>query len=138
MDGQTPAMNPNPINQLIEQAHDLYCQQTGQQIRMRMDRERMWYELIRIGFTLQDIKRVITYLQREIREGRRNVGALKISNLTQPGRFEEDLAISRVQLRAPTSPPLTKTTMPKPAPDKLEQDRQRSLQLIQDLKKSFG
>ena len=30
----------------------------------------------------------IRYLQREIREGRRNVGALKLSNLLQPDRFE--------------------------------------------------
>ena len=138
MDGTSPAMNPDPIKHLIQQAHHLYCEQTGQQIRMRMDRERMWYELIRSGFTLQDIKRVITYLQREIREGRRNVGALKISNLTQPDRFEEDLAISRVQLRAPTHPLLNKRTAPKPVPEQLEQDRKRSLQLIQDLKKSFG
>jgi SOS response regulatory protein OraA/RecX len=53
-------MKPEVIRQLIDQAHRLYCQQTGQRIRMRMDRQRMWYELIRNGFTLQEIKKVIT------------------------------------------------------------------------------
>lgn len=137
MDDTTPAMNPEAISQLIDQAHRLYCQQTGQQIRMRMDRQRMWYELIRNGFTLEDIKKVITYLQREIREGRRNVGALKISNLTQPERFEEDLAISRVRLRPPKKPAASPQPIPNPDPDQLEQKRKRSLQLIQELKKSI-
>jgi len=137
MDGTAPAMKPDTINQLIDQAHRLYCQQTGQQIRMRMDRHRMWYELIRSGFTLEDIKKVITYLQREIREGRRNVGALKISNLTQPDRFEEDLAISQVRLRPPKKPAAISQPKPELNPDQLDQKRKRSLQLIQELKKSF-
>jgi len=130
-------MNPETIRQLIDQAHRLYCQQTGQQIHMRMDRQRMWYELIRSGFTLEEIKKVITYLQREIREGRRNVGALKISNLTQLERFEEDLAISRVQLHPPAKPAPIPQPQPKIQPEQLEQIRQRSLQLIQELKKSI-
>ena len=41
------------------------------------------------------------YLQKEIHAGRRNVGALKISNLLQLDRSEEDLNISRVRLPAP-------------------------------------
>ena len=88
----------------IAQAHHLYCQLTGQSLRLGFDRERMWYELLRAGFSLQDLRAVITYLQREIRAGRRYVGALKLCNLLQPDRFEEDLQISRVRLRAP--PPL--------------------------------
>src|ERR1035441_6448018 len=88
----------------IQQAHQLYGQLTGQTLRLAFDRERMWYELLRTGYTLQDLRTVITYLQREIHAQRRNVGALKLSNLLQPDRFEEDLQISRVRLR-PTSAP---------------------------------
>ena len=74
-------------------------------MRLAFDRERMWYELLRLGHSLQDLRAVITYLQREIRAQRRNVGALKLSNLLQPDRFEEDLQISRVRLRPPQPAP---------------------------------
>lgn len=82
----------------IPQAHALYCRLTGQRVSLRFDRERLWYELFRAGFNEADLQKVIRYLQREIRQGRRNVGALKLSNLLQLDRFEEDLNISRVAL----------------------------------------
>src|SRR5208283_2965160 len=63
----------------IQQAHALYCRLTGQRVSLRFDRERLWYELFQAGFNEADLQRVIRYLQREIREGRRNVGALKLS-----------------------------------------------------------
>lgn len=85
----------------IHLAHALYCRLTGQRVSLLFDREWLWYELLHAGFTEADLQRVIRYPQREIREGRRNVGALKLSNLLQLDRFEEDLNISRVQLYAP-------------------------------------
>jgi hypothetical protein len=85
----------------ILQAHELYCQLTGQKLRLDFGRERQWYELLHQGFTLAEVRRVIVYLQREIREGRRNVGALKLSNLLPPDRFEEDLQIRHVRLDPP-------------------------------------
>ena len=65
----------------IQQAHQLYGQLTGQTLRLAFDREQMWYEVLRTGYTLQDLHTVITYLKREIHAQRRNVGALKLSNL---------------------------------------------------------
>jgi hypothetical protein len=94
----------------IQQAHALYCRLTGQRVSLRFDRERLWYELFHAGFSEADLEKVIRYLQREIREGRRNVGALKLSNLLQIDRFEEDLNISRVQLYAPQT-----TLKPRPS-----------------------
>ena len=85
----------------ILQAHQLYCQLTGQNLRLDFLRERQWYDLLHQGFTVEQVRRVIVYLQREIREGRRNVGALKLSNLLQPDRFEEDLHIRHVRLEPP-------------------------------------
>ena len=112
----------------ILQAHQLYCDLTGQQLRLDFVRERQWYELLRQGFTLDQIRRVIVYLQREIREGRRNVGALKLSNLLQPDRFEEDLNIRRVRLEPPARPAMSKT--PTPLPPR-EQERRRAVALDQ-------
>ena len=121
----------------IVQAHELYCRLTGQKLRLDYMRERQWYELLHQGFTLEEVRRVILYLQREIREGRRNVGALKLSNLLQPDRFEEDLNIRRVRLEppAPASPP--KPTAPL-SPVDSEQGRTAALKRLQQLKRSLG
>jgi hypothetical protein len=117
----------------IQQAHALYCRLTGQRVSLRFDRERLWYELFHAGFNEADLQKVIRYLQREIREGRRNVGALKLSNLLQIDRFEEDLNISRVQLYAPKPPPLAPPAPP-PKPEEREAARQRALQLLAKLR----
>jgi hypothetical protein len=115
------------VIQRIHQAHALYCRLTGQHVSLRFDRERLWYELFHAGFNEADLKRVIRYLQRRIREGRRNVGALKLSNLLQIDRFEEDLNISRVQLYEPKSSP----ELPRPAhPTEDQAARQRALEIL--------
>jgi hypothetical protein len=33
---------------------------------LRFDRERLWYEFLRAGFSTEDLKIVVTYLQKEI------------------------------------------------------------------------
>ena len=100
----------------LRATHQLYCRLTGQKLTLRFDRERLWYEFLRAGFSPEDLKTVVAYLQKEIRASRRNVGALKLSNLLQLDRFEEDLNISKVRLRgappsascsaAPAKPPV--------------------------------
>jgi len=123
----------------IQQAHALYCRLTGQRVSLRFDRERLWYELFHAGFNEADLQKVIRYLQREIREGRRNVGALKLSNLLQIDRFEEDLNISRVQLYpSKPSPPTQAPPGPPPTPEEKEAARQRALQLLAKLRAEQG
>ena len=39
----------------IAQAHQLYCQLTGQSLSLGFDRERSWYELLRRGYSLEDL-----------------------------------------------------------------------------------
>jgi hypothetical protein len=118
----------------ILQAHQLYCRLTGQTLRLAFDRERMWFELLRAGYTLTDLRTVILYLQSQIRAQRRNVGALKLSNLLQPDRFEEDLQISRVRLRPPTPPALQPPPPPLLNPEQQQQGRQRALQCLRHIK----
>ena len=113
----------------IEQAHALYCRLTGQRVSLRFDRERLWYELFHAGFNEADLQRVISYLQREIREGRRNVGALKLSNLLQLDRFEEDLNISRVRLYAP-KPPASAAPRTPSSPQQDQAARQRAAEIL--------
>lgn len=120
------------LAELIAQAHQFYCQWTGQTLSLRFDRERLWYEFLRAGFTLEDLAQVVRYLQKEIRHTRRNVGALKLSNLLQLDRFEEDLNISRLRLNLPSLP-----AKPPPAPTlspvEQERGRQRALEQLRDL-----
>ena len=120
----------------IQQAHALYCRLTGQRVSLRFDRERLWYEFFHAGFTQADLQRVVSYLQREIREGRRNVGALKLSNLLQLDRFEEDINISRVQLYAPK--PSNPVAPPLPNPKEDEAARQRALQILARFRAEHG
>jgi hypothetical protein len=119
----------------IGQAHQLYCELTGQNLTLGFDRERMWFELLRLGYTPEDLRAVIVYLQREIRAQRRNVGALKLTNLLQPDRFEEDLQISRVRLHP--SPKTAKPSIPAaaalPEADR-EKGRERALELLRQIK----
>ena len=130
-------MPPNPAlstTELIEQAHRLYCQWTGQKLQLRFDRERLWYEFLRAGFTLEDLAQVVRYLQKEIRHTRRNVGALKLSNLLQLDRFEEDLNISHIRLAPPPSPPAKPPAAPTVSPAEQARGRQRALEQLRDLK----
>jgi hypothetical protein len=124
-----------PVDALaIGQAHQLYCQLTGQTLRLAFDRERLWYELLRLGYSLQDLRAVITYLQRQIRAQRRNVGALKLSNLLQPDRFEEDLQISRVRLRPHPPPKPVPPSRPALSLAQQHAGRQRALEYCRQIK----
>ncbi len=116
----------------IQQVHALYCHLTAQRVSLRFDRERLWYELFQAGFSEADVQRVIRYLQREIREGRRNVGALKLSNLLQLDRFEEDLNISRVALYSPkATQPAAQPDLSSPtSPEDKQAAHQRALEML--------
>jgi hypothetical protein len=123
----------------IQAAHALYCRLTGQRVSLRFDRERLWYELFQAGFNEADLQRVIRYLQREIREGRRNIGALKLSNLLQLDRFEEDLNISQVRLYAPKPPsPAPPCPESSPNPEQAEAARRRALEILAQFRAEHG
>jgi hypothetical protein len=118
--------NTKNCSQSVRELHELYCHWTAQTLSLRFDRERLWNEFLRAGFGAEDLKRVLTYLQKEIRAQRRNIGALKLSNLLQLDRFEEDLNISRVRLK-PAGPRPNPTVHPAPDPEIDDQQRRRIL-----------
>jgi len=133
MDTKTPAS--------LRAIHELYCHLTGQKLTLRFDRERLWYEFFRAGFSQDDLKTVVAYLQKEIRAGRRNVGALKLSNLLQLDRFEEDLNISKVKLRCPlpSSPShRAPSNPPAPTPAQWQKLRQQARDALTRLRQQLG
>jgi len=121
--------SPETLNwpQKVAWIHQLYCEYTGQKLSLRFDRERLWYDFLRAGFTAHDLRRVIAYLQKEIRHQRRNIGALKLSNLLQLDRFEEDLHISRVRLSLPPQTNTPSDTPQEPSPPPLDPARHAEL-----------
>lgn len=131
--------SPAALLAQLQALHQTYCQLTGQSLAWRFDRERLWWEFLHAGFTRADLVRVIGYLQKEIRHTRRNVGALKLSNLLQLDRFEEDLNISRVRLTAPLPPrqPPAALQPPTCSPAEQERGRQRALEQLRQLKQTL-
>lgn len=135
-------MNPAEIHPAdVAAIHDLYCRFTGQKLRLRFDRERLWHEFLRADFTAEDLRRVIAWLQKEIRGQRRNIGALKLSNLLQLDRFEEDLNISRARLSLPPlpqTPSLASTPALIPADDRQRKEIAKRLRDFQNqLRKEY-
>jgi hypothetical protein len=131
-----PVASPTAAAARLHAVHQLYTQLTGQSLSLRYDRERLWWDLLQAGYTPQDVRTVILYLQREIRAGRRNVGALKLSNLLQLDRFEEDLQISRVRLTPPPPPPRPRPAPPVQPSDPAERQRrhQQTLDCLRQLR----
>jgi hypothetical protein len=125
--------SPPALPAQLEQLHQTYCHLTGQNLSLGFDRERLWFEFHRAGFNLADLGQVVRYLQREIRHTRRNVGALKLSNLLQLDRFEEDLNISRVRL-SPELPKAPAPLAPTCSPAEQARGRQHALLQLQELK----
>jgi len=85
----------------IEQCHRAYCQATGQEIRLNaFDRERVWYEFLALGFTVEDVGLVGRFLVRAVEKGDRNPGCLRFRNLIgRPDDFEEELQLVRAAMR---------------------------------------
>ena len=129
-------VRPRGLSDRSCQAHELYCQLTGQKLRLDFCGNGSGMNSCIKASPCSRMRRVIVYLQREIREGRRNVGALKLSNLLQPDRFEEDLNIRCVRLEPPVRPAPSKSIVPLP-PHERERRRRQALDHLQKLKQTL-
>lgn len=71
-------------------------------LRLTPEVERLWFEWLKAGYNGNDLRDVIRYIRRQISMGKRNEGALKLSNLftrSEGGflKFDEDLALARAR-----------------------------------------
>lgn len=103
-------MIPPNAMQRVKDLHATYVARSGFAIVLNMQREndwRAWCQFSDWLWTAEDLARVIGYLQEQIRETKRNTGALRFSNLIgQPDKFEEDLQLAlnhKDEKRTPTN-----------------------------------
>lgn len=111
-----PEGRPSPdLLPRIERLHGWFCEATGQKLGLA-GRERYWWTWINAGFSDGDLETVVSHLRREIRKGNRNAGALKLVNLLDPERFEDDLNQTRLNAsgRVPPLDPQAQGRAPRP------------------------
>jgi hypothetical protein len=131
-----PAVSVNPPidpvwNLRWEALHSWYEQQMGSKLRLDMALERLWFEWFKAGFDEDQFKRVFKYLRGQIKERKRNDGALKLSNLLLPDRFGADLALASINGRPIAEKKSIAITAPdpKPTPEQMEEGRRQIAKL---------
>lgn len=103
----------------LKAIHALYCQLANAQLAFTTERIYWWSAYFARGFTEEDLKLVLRYLWHEIKGQRRNIGAIKFSNMIQDiSRFEEDLGLARGWCR---------NAKPKPTPKQRVQAQWRPI-----------
>lgn len=84
----------------VQALHTEFCRLTESALTLHYERQRAWVAWLAREWTVADLKLVIRYLKKAIRENRRNPGALKFRNLISHDpdildNFEEDLNEAR-------------------------------------------
>jgi hypothetical protein len=89
-------------DQQIADLHAAYSSMTGFHLLCHTGRVAEWHIWMKRGWNRTDLVLVIRHIQGGIKCGKRNMGALKFSNLVANlDRFEEDLAMARALSRKP-------------------------------------
>lgn len=98
----------------VQALHGWYCDNV-MFVPLVPEVERLWLGFFRAGYNGHQLASVIQYLRRQIGMSKRNVGALKLSNLLQISedgslvKFAEDLALSGYRPRRLSALPATET-----------------------------
>jgi hypothetical protein len=100
-----------PDDQTITELHAAYCQATGFDLPLRFDRQRVWHDFDKAGFTKEDLLLVIKWIRQQFGK---NSGygptSLRMSTLLfRLDDFEEKLMLARKELR-PRQPAFVQKT----------------------------
>jgi len=91
-------MNPD---EKVKRLHEAYCKLSEFDLALTPMRILAWQRWS-MRFNQEDLSLVIRYLKKGIADGKRNSGALRLSNLINPedlDKFEEELAMARKVIR---------------------------------------
>ncbi len=89
------------IRERIPPLHAWYCRNV-MPLRLTPEVERLWFDWLKAGYNGTDLRDVIRYIRRQISAGKRNEGALKLTNLIQRSEagfigFDQDLGLARAR-----------------------------------------
>lgn len=145
----TPSL---PMHERAQALHDWY-RENVMTVPLVPEVERLWLGFFKAGYNGHQLASVIGYLRRQIGQSKRNVGALKLTNLLQISedgsllKFAEDLALSGYKPRKLTPlPPIEGGLAQRPKPSKTiqgdewatdEVTHQRRLAELQQLRESL-
>lgn len=107
-----PTPSQLPMRDRVQALHAWYCDNV-MHVPLVPEVERLWLGFFRAGYNGHQLASVIHYLRRQISQSKRNVGALKLSNLLQISeegslvKFAEDLALSGYKPRKLSALPAT-------------------------------
>ena len=82
----------------IRLLHEWYCAAMGTKLPLDMASERYWFDWCQAGFNGQQLRKVMVYLRRQIADGKRNHGSLKLRNLINVENFGADLMLCSAKL----------------------------------------
>ncbi len=130
------------ISPEINAMHEAFCEALGYDVAMHGCTERYWYEAIKLGMTLEDIRLIVKNRQKRIKAGVRHEECLKIRNIAGSEEsiadaLEESAGIKaklRVKVFSPAKREVLKATG---RPDEPEQGQMRPVsEVIQAMKQA--
>lgn len=96
-----PQLSTPNLSTRIVQLHEWYCRNVLP-MRLTPEVERLWLEWLKAGYCGPDLRDVVRYIRKQIALGKRNEGALKLTNLIARGEvgfigFDQDLGLARAR-----------------------------------------
>lgn len=85
----------------LKEFHELYCSLTLRQVTFDMPALYRWEQWSARQWTIEDLHLVISYIKKKIQAGERKPESLRLHNLIDTSRFEDDLVDARGRARGP-------------------------------------
>ena len=108
-------MNPAELETRAQALHAWFNKETGQNLPWTTVWHFRWEVWLAAGFNGPQLRRVLIFLRREVANGKRNFGALKLMNILEPEQFQADLGLIDMR-KAGKLDPDTKIGLPPDAP----------------------
>lgn len=83
----------------INYLHGIYCQLSKRSMTLNARDFYHWEWFISQGYKVEDLRLVIGFIQKRIKEGRRFPESLRIHNLLDPAKFADDICDARQESR---------------------------------------